>query len=145
MISSWNLKGWMTSPQTCGKYLIGFEELECVWILKIRIWCTFREMFWIHYIKMRHRSQSRQNLSNPANATIKNHIRCPKIIWGYLGQFLSRMGEKSLLFYKLLKGNVTFEWTLDCEKAFDKLKEYLSQSPLLVSPKEGEKLLCIWL
>lgn len=52
----------------------------------------------------------------------------------------SKMGEKRLPFYQLLKGNITFEWTLECQKASDTLKEYLSQAPLLVSSIKGETL-----
>lgn len=50
------------------------------------------------------------------------------------------MGEKSLPFYRLLKGETAFEWTVECQHTFDQLKEYLSHPPLLVSLVEGETL-----
>lgn len=41
-----------------------------------------------------------------ASRIYKKLSRC----MAYLGRFLSKLGEKSLLFYQLLKGNITFEW-----------------------------------
>ena len=34
-----------------------------------------------------------------------------------------------------------FEWTPECEKAFDKIKENLGTPPMLSKPKEGEVLI----
>lgn len=59
---------------------------------------------------------------------------------GIRWRFLAKMGEQSLPFYQLLKGNANLEWAAECQRAFDKLKEYLSQAPLLVSLIEGETL-----
>lgn len=58
----------------------------------------------------------------------------------YLGWFLAHMREKSLPFYQLLMGGTTFIWTPVCQRAFDQFKEYLSSTPLLVNPVEGETL-----
>lgn len=32
------------------------------------------------------------------------------------------------------------EWTPECEKAFQKLKQYLQQAPLMSTPREGDVL-----
>lgn len=55
-----------------------------------------------------------------------------------LNRFISRSTNKCLLFFKILKK--TFEWNSECEEAFRKLKEYLTNSPLLSRPDEGEIL-----
>jgi hypothetical protein len=65
-------------------------------------------------------------------------------VTGYLAalsRFISRLGEKALPLYRLLKKSEHFSWTLEAEKALAKLKATLSNSPILVSPTTGEPLL----
>ncbi|KAK8951016.1 hypothetical protein KSP39_PZI003142 [Platanthera zijinensis] len=57
-----------------------------------------------------------------------------------LSRFHSRSGDRCSSFFKVLRGNQAFEWTAECEEAFQGLKRQLSQAPLLQSPKEGEDL-----
>ena len=55
-----------------------------------------------------------------------------------LNRFVSRATDKCLPFFHTLKKS--FEWTVDCQQAFEELKAYLS-SPLLLSPLQpGEEL-----
>ena len=58
-----------------------------------------------------------------------------------LNHFISRLGEKGLPFFKLLKKTSKFEWTTEADEAFQKLKEYLSTSPILTPPEKHEPLL----
>ena len=53
-------------------------------------------------------------------------------------RFVSKATEKCLPFFKTLKQ--VFSWTNECEEAFQELKHYLSNPPLLSSSKEGENL-----
>nr|XP_023882263.1 uncharacterized protein LOC111994609 [Quercus suber] len=55
-----------------------------------------------------------------------------------LNRFVSRATDKCLPFFKTLKK--AFEWTDECEAAFQELKLYLSHPPLLSPSKEGENL-----
>ena len=55
-----------------------------------------------------------------------------------LSQFVSRVSDKCQPFFQVLKK--AFQWDTKCEKAFSALKTYLSSSPILVSPVEGELL-----
>nr|XP_023911584.1 uncharacterized protein LOC112023193 [Quercus suber] len=55
-----------------------------------------------------------------------------------LNRFVSRATDKCLPFFKTLKQ--AFEWTDKCEAAFQELKLYLSNPPLLSPSKEGENL-----
>jgi len=48
-----------------------------------------------------------------------------------LNKFVSRAMDKCLPFFRMLKKS--FEWTAECQQAFEELKAYLS-SPLLLSP-----------
>jgi hypothetical protein len=58
-----------------------------------------------------------------------------------LSRFISRLGEKALPLYRLLKKSEHFSWTLEAEEALTKLKATLSNSPILVPPTLGEPLL----
>jgi len=43
--------------------------------------------------------------------------------------------------FKLLRKDQGVEWTEDCQKAFDKIKEYLLETPILIPPVEGRPLI----
>lgn len=55
-----------------------------------------------------------------------------------LNRFVSRSLDKCLPFFKVLKK--AFTWMEECEKAFEELKNYLANPPLLSHPTEGEIL-----
>ena len=55
-----------------------------------------------------------------------------------LNRFVSKAMDKCLPFFKTLKQ--AFAWTDECEAAFQDLKHYLSNSPLLSPSKERENL-----
>ena len=55
-----------------------------------------------------------------------------------LNRFISRATDKCLPFFKMLKQ--AFAWTDKCEAAFQDLKRYLSNPPLLSPSKEVENL-----
>jgi dsDNA-binding SOS-regulon protein len=58
-----------------------------------------------------------------------------------LNRFISRLGGNGLPFFKLLKKSGKFEWTAEADEAFQKLKESLSNSPILTPPEKYEPLL----
>jgi hypothetical protein len=53
-----------------------------------------------------------------------------------LSRFISKLGEKALPFYRLLRKTDNFTWTEEAQAAFDVLKRRLSTSPVLVTPRE---------
>ena len=55
-----------------------------------------------------------------------------------LNRFVSKATDKCLPFFKTLKK--AFAWMDECEIAFQELKHYLSNPPLLSPSKEGEDL-----
>ncbi|WZZ45649.1 hypothetical protein YC2023_041908 [Brassica napus] len=57
-----------------------------------------------------------------------------------LNRFISRSTDKGLPFYDVLRGNKKFEWSKECENAFQQLKRYLASPPVLAKPGEGEPL-----
>ena len=54
-----------------------------------------------------------------------------------LNRFVSRATDKCLPFFRTLEKS--FEWTVECQQAFDNLKAYLSSLPLLSSSKPSEE------
>ena len=58
-----------------------------------------------------------------------------------LSRFISRLGEKALPLYRLLRKSDSFEWTDEAQQALDDLKRLLSTSPVLVAPLENEPML----
>jgi len=55
-----------------------------------------------------------------------------------LNRFISRSTDKCLPFFKILRK--AFTWSEECKEAFGKLKEYLTNPPLLSRPTEWEIL-----
>ena len=55
-----------------------------------------------------------------------------------LNRFVSKAIDKCLPFFKVLKK--AFEWTNECQKAFEDLKMYLTMAPLLSPSVLGEEL-----
>ena len=55
-----------------------------------------------------------------------------------MNRFVSRATDKFLPFFRTLKKS--FEWTAECQQAFEDLKAYLSSPPLLSPSKDGEEL-----
>nr|AAS98502.1 putative polyprotein [Oryza sativa Japonica Group] len=58
-----------------------------------------------------------------------------------LSRFLSKAAERGLPFFKTLRGAGKFNWTPECQAAFDELKRYLQSPPALISPPPGSELL----
>jgi hypothetical protein len=58
-----------------------------------------------------------------------------------LSRFISRLGERGLPLYRLLRKTERFSWTLEAEEALGNLKELLTSTPILVPPAAGEALL----
>ena len=55
-----------------------------------------------------------------------------------LNRFISKATDKCLPFFHTLRKS--FEWTDECQKAFENLKKYLSSPPLLTPSIPGEEL-----
>ncbi|XP_021802453.1 uncharacterized protein LOC110746532 [Prunus avium] len=55
--------------------------------------------------------------------------------------FISKATDKCAPFFKALKGGKHhIEWTAECDKAFQDLKDYMGRAPLLSKPLPGETL-----
>src|SRR3954469_19949714 len=58
-----------------------------------------------------------------------------------LSRFLSRLGEKAIPLYQLMKKTEKFTWTPQANVAFKELKRMLSTTPILVDPTEKEPMM----
>ncbi|XP_024026375.1 uncharacterized protein LOC112093026 [Morus notabilis] len=57
-----------------------------------------------------------------------------------LNRFISKATYKCVPFFDALKGSRRFEWTSQCEEAFQKLKEHLGKPQILSKPNPDEEL-----
>ena len=57
-----------------------------------------------------------------------------------LSRFISRLGEKGLPLYRLLRKSEHFSWTPEAQEALDKLKASLTSTPIQTPPVDGEPL-----
>jgi hypothetical protein len=55
-----------------------------------------------------------------------------------LNRFISRLGERGLPFFKLLKRQDKFQWTEEAERALQDLKTHLQSPPILTAPLPEE-------
>jgi hypothetical protein len=58
-----------------------------------------------------------------------------------LNKFISKLGERGLPFFKLLKHQEKFVWTTEADQALAQLKDFLSKPHVLTAPRKGEQLL----
>jgi hypothetical protein len=87
---------------------------------------------------------------NPEKIQAIINMQPPKMLWhvqqlmgrlAALSRFISKLGEKALPFYWLLRKTDNFKWTELVQAVFDDLKRHLSTSPILVTPREKEPML----
>jgi hypothetical protein len=57
-----------------------------------------------------------------------------------LSRFISRLAERALPFFKLLRKSGPFSWTKEAEQAFQELKQHMVSLPILIAPEPGELL-----
>jgi hypothetical protein len=58
-----------------------------------------------------------------------------------LSRFVSRLGEKAMPLYQLMKKTNHFVWSQRADDAFNDLKRALSTAPILVAPAPREPML----
>ncbi|XP_070002280.1 uncharacterized mitochondrial protein AtMg00860-like [Nicotiana sylvestris] len=82
-----------------------------------------------------------QELPLPSNKTdvMSLHGRL-----NYISRFIAQLTTTSEPIFKLLKKNAAIKWTDECQEAFDKIKRYLSNPPVL-APPEPERPLILYL
>ena len=99
-----------------------------------------------------HLITKQQIKANPSNVKAITYLQAPKSLNGVqslngklaaLSRYWSKGAYQSLPFFKTLKGCMdkkTFQWSLEAEAAFQKLKEFMEVLPTLTAPIKGEVL-----
>ena len=57
-----------------------------------------------------------------------------------LGRIISRFTDRLKPFFTTLRGASRIEWKEECDRAFIAIKQYLTETPILVSPQAGDTL-----
>ncbi|XP_073137955.1 uncharacterized protein [Henckelia pumila] len=81
--------------------------------------------------------QAIRSMSHPRNLQEVQRLagRIASLSW-----FISRSAHRSLPFFRVLRRAKKFEWDAECGKAFDDLKSYLAELPVLAKATPGEPL-----
>ncbi|XP_071912254.1 uncharacterized protein [Coffea arabica] len=58
----------------------------------------------------------------------------------FIGRFIAQLTSTYEHLLKLLKKNAPMNWNENCQQAFDKIKTYLLNPPVLVSPQSGSSM-----
>ena len=58
-----------------------------------------------------------------------------------LSRFISRLDEKGLPFFKLLKASERFSWSEEVDTTFEQLKLFLTKPPIMMAPRPDETVL----
>jgi hypothetical protein len=58
-----------------------------------------------------------------------------------LNRFISKLGERELPYFKLLKHQDKFVWIPETDQALAQLKDFLSKPPVITAPRKGDQLL----
>ena len=59
----------------------------------------------------------------------------------YIRRFISNLSGRCQPFSKLMKKGVSFVWDASCQQAFEEIKQYLTQAPVLMAPVSGKPFL----
>nr|CAN82803.1 hypothetical protein VITISV_024865 [Vitis vinifera] len=62
-----------------------------------------------------------------------------------LGRFIARFTDELRPFFLAIRKAGASGWTDNCQSAFEKIKHYLRQPPILTSPSLEKNCICIWL
>jgi hypothetical protein len=88
--------------------------------------------------------------ANPKNISTITNMKAPTCIkdvqkltgcMAALNRFISKLGERGLPFFKLLKHQEKFAWTPEADQALAQLKDFLSKPSVLTAPRKKEQLL----
>ena len=102
--------------------------------------CSLGEVLGIHGVPKGDRSKSREDTGHTQHDIAQDYQEFQKLIGriAALYRFIPKATEKCLPFFKTLKQ--AFAWTNKCKAAFQELKRYLSNPPLLSPSNKGENL-----
>ena len=126
------------------------ETFQSLWAYNIKLNLE-KFVFGVPAGKLLEFMVSKQGIeSNPEKIAAIQNMKPPQELWDVqrligclaaLSRFISKLGEKALPLYQLMKKSPNFVWTEEDQVPFDDLKKQLSTRPVLAAPKEKEPLL----
>ncbi|KAL5798720.1 hypothetical protein ACOSQ2_003540 [Xanthoceras sorbifolium] len=82
-----------------------------------------------------------KSLCDMQSSTKPKHVQILNRHVIQLSRFISKLIDKCVPFFNVLRGNKKFEGMEECELAFQQLKEYMGRAPLLSKPLDEDKLI----
>ncbi len=76
-------------------------------------------------------------LNLPSPSTVKE-VKSLLGRLNYIAHFIANLIDKCQPLFRLLHKNAAIEWDEECQKAFDSIKAYLVNPPVLVPPTPGK-------
>jgi hypothetical protein len=107
---------------------------------QVRLRCAFGKTTRLHH---NHRCIE----ANPEKISAITNMKAPTCIEDVqkltgcmeaLNRFISKLGERGLPFFKLLKHQEKFVWTAEPDQDLAQLKDFLSKPPVLTAPRKKE-------
>jgi hypothetical protein len=107
---------------------------------QVRLWRTSGKL--LGFI-IRHRGieANPEKISTITNMNVPTYIKDVQKLTGCMAAlniFISKLGERGLPFFKLLKHQEKFVWTPEADQALVQLKDFLSKTPVLTAPRKKE-------
>ena len=108
----------------------------------MRIRGQFRKIPRLHGNIKRNRGKSHAAKGHLAisDASSKKEIQQLTGRLAAFGHFISRFIDRLKPFFTTLRGASRAEWDEECDRAFEAIKQYLTEPPILVSPGYGDTL-----
>ena len=142
MMWSWKQRNPIPLPQP-RRNLQQFPKLQVeIEPDQVRFRCTIRKLLGfivIHKGIKANPEKINAILNMEAPASIK-YVQKLTGCMAALNRFLSRLGERGLPFFKLLKKQDKFKWSQEAADALEDLKQHLQSPPTLMAPLPGEEL-----
>ena len=110
---------------------------------KVHLWSSIRHTPKLHHKRPRYRTQPQQDLHHYQYETDnlrKGYTEAQRCM-AALSRFTTRLGEKGLLFFKILKASEHLSWLEEADTAFEQLKLFLTKPPIMTVPRPDETLL----
>jgi len=105
-------------------------------------WCRLWKVLRVHGDSQRHEVNPDQIKANNDLQASRNPKKVQRLtgMTAALNRFISKSAERCHPFFLLLHKWKGFEWTKECDVAFQQLKRYLSRPPIMSSPEVDEVL-----
>src|SRR5438128_173132 len=110
------------------------------------LWSALGKTARLHRVVSRHRGKNvswekLKDIFRMNSLTALKDVQKLTSCMAALSRFVSRLEEWAMPFYKLLKKQDKFQWTPEAQQAFNELKKFLTNPPVLVPPMPKEPLL----